>query len=92
MAERTRFRAACTTRRSGQALRAALAVVMSAFAASMRDIPIAAVIAGLVAVTAAAGAVTGWCPADLLSRRVTTGDDASGGHGFPEALQHIELS
>lgn len=62
---------------------------IGAFALSTLEQPWCAVPAAICSVLLGVGAITGWCPTDLLSRG-TADTSEPNSLGYPEALQKIE--
>ena len=84
---RTVTRRACAVTRGERGIRAVIAVFVGAFALNQLEQPWYAVPAGAAAVLVAIGAITGWCPPDLLGRaRAETEPNAL---GYPEARQPL---
>ncbi|WP_438854182.1 YgaP family membrane protein [Agromyces sp. M3QZ16-3] len=77
----------CAVGRGERALRGVIAVFLGAFALSNLDNPWCAIPAGICSTFLAIGAITGWCPTDLLSRSA----DATEPNllGYPEARREL---
>ncbi len=78
----------CAVRPADRVVRAGAAVLAATFALTMTAQPWCAVPAGVCSVLLAVGAVTGWCPTDLLRRRreeVATND-----LGYADARRTID--
>jgi hypothetical protein len=79
---RWRFTRVCAVTRGERAFRAAMAVFVGAFAVSVSE--------NLwCAIPAAVGAITGWCPTNLLPTREARAEQNA--LGFPEARQRIDV-
>lgn len=85
--------AACSVTPTDRAMRALAAVVLAAFSASMWSTNLlCAVPAATCSFFLVVGAVTGWCPTQLLRRVAQHGDaPVPTALGFPEALQDLDL-
>lgn len=77
----------CAVSRGERGIRAVIAVFVGAFALNQVDDPWFAIPAGLAAVLIAIGAITGWCPPDLLGR--TRAETEPNALGYPEARQPL---
>ena len=77
----------CAVSRGERGIRAVIAVFLAAFALNNLDNLWCAVPAGVCATLLAVGAVTGWCPTDLLGR--TPGATEPNALGYPEARQAL---
>lgn len=77
----------CAVGRGERGIRAVIAVFVGAFALNHLDDPWFAVPAGVAAVLLAIGAITGWCPPDLLGR--TRAETEPNALGYPEARQPL---
>ena len=75
----------CAVGRGERGVRAVIAVVLAAFALSNLDNLWCAIPAGVCAAFLVLGAITGWCPTDLLDR--AQGGTESNALGYPEARQ-----
>ncbi|MGZ8804330.1 MAG: YgaP family membrane protein [Microbacterium sp.] len=84
-----RWTRVCAVSRTERAFRAAASVFLAAFALSMPDNLWCAIPAGVCSALLMVGAVTGWCPTNLLPRRVD--DTAPNALGIPEARQRIDV-
>jgi hypothetical protein len=77
----------CAVGRGERGIRAVIAVFLAAFALDNLDNPWCAIPAGVCATFLAIGAITGWCPTDLLARTPTETD--ANALGYPEARQQL---
>jgi hypothetical protein len=68
----TRRAPRCAVTRGERVGRAAASIFVGAFSLSMLDNPWCAIPAGACAVLLMVGAITGWCPSDLLRPREAT--------------------
>lgn len=73
--------------RGERGIRAVIAVFPAAFALDNLDTPWCAIPAGVCATFLAIGAITGWCPTDLVARTPTETD--ANALGYPEARQQL---
>lgn len=76
----------CHVSRSDRVVRAVLAVVLASFATST-DTLWCAIPAGLCATFLIVGAITGWCPTDLLRRPEPQRENA---FGYPDARDAVD--
>lgn len=90
MPERRTVRA-CATSPADRVVRGIAALFVGAFALSMIGQPWCAIPAGICSILLAVGAITGWCPADLLRTRQaeTVGQNTL---GYADARQHIDIT
>ena len=81
--------ASCARRPSERLLMGVASIVLAAFALSALDQPWCAIPAGVCATFLLIGAVTGWCPTQLLA----SGENAAPANtwGYAEARQHIDI-
>lgn len=77
----------CAVSRGERGIRAVIAVFLAAFALDNLDTPWCAIPAGVCATFLAIGAITGWCPTDLVARTPTETD--ANALGYPEARQQL---
>ncbi|GAA1055262.1 hypothetical protein GCM10017608_30990 [Agromyces luteolus] len=77
----------CAVSRGERVLRGVIAVLLAAFAASNLDNLWCAIPAGICSTFLAIGAVTGWCPTDLLSRSAV--ETEPNVLGYPEARREL---
>lgn len=89
MADRGRRPAACATSPGERIVRGVGALVMGGIAASTATNPWCAIPAAVCAAFLMIGAITGWCPTNLLTRRPTPAEANT--LGYPEAPQKIDL-
>lgn len=81
----------CATSPADRVVRAIAAVFVGVFAFSMIDQFWCAIPAGVCSILLAIGAITGWCPTDLLRpRAVETAPQNM--FGYAEARQHIDIT
>ncbi|WP_400994407.1 DUF2892 domain-containing protein [Agromyces sp. GXQ0307] len=78
---------ACAVSRGERVLRGVIAVFLAAFAASNLENLWCAIPAGICATFLAIGAITGWCPTDLLTRSAATTEPNV--LGYPEARREL---
>lgn len=78
---------ACTVDRGERVVRGVIALVLAAFAVSSLDTLWCAIPAAACAGFLMVGAITGWCPTDLLVR--TSGGVEPNDLGYPEAPQQL---
>ncbi|MBM7827063.1 YgaP family membrane protein [Microbacterium aurum] len=81
----------CAVSPAGRVVRAIAAVLVGAFALSMTGQPWCAIPAGICATLLAIGAITGWCPTDLL-RTPQAETVEQNTLGFTDARQHIDIT
>lgn len=90
MTDRPAHRArACATTPTDRIIRGVVAVFAAAFSLSQLDNLWCAIPAATCAVLLTIGAITGWCPTDLLRPRTETG--AMNALGYPEARQRVDI-
>lgn len=77
----------CAVSRGERGVRAVIAVFLAAFALNNPDNLWCAIPAGVCATFLAIGAITGWCPTDLLAR--TPSDTDANALGYPEARRQL---
>ncbi|MGR2753381.1 YgaP family membrane protein [Agromyces arachidis] len=77
----------CAVSRGERGIRAVIAVFLGAFALGNLDNLWCAIPAGICAAFLAIGAITGWCPTDLLAR--TPDESDANTLGYPEARQPL---
>lgn len=81
----------CAVTRAERVVRAVVSVIVGSFALSTLDNLWCAIPAGVCSILLMVGAITGWCPTNLLSSpprnkpTTATGND----FGIPEATQHL---
>lgn len=81
----------CAVSPADRVVRAIAAVFVGAFALSMTDQPWCAIPAGICSTLLAVGAITGWCPTDLLrTRQAETVEQNT--LGYTDARQHIDIT
>ncbi len=81
----------CAVSPADRVVRAIAAVLVGAFALSMTDQPWCAIPAGICSILLAVGAITGWCPTDLLrTRQAETVEQNT--LGYTDARQHIDIT
>ncbi|RQP09146.1 MAG: DUF2892 domain-containing protein [Microbacteriaceae bacterium] len=87
----SRTRRSCATSPVDRVVRAIAAVIVGAFALSMIGQLWCAIPAGFCSVLLAIGAITGWCPTDLLpTRQAETVEQNT--LGYTDARQHIDIT
>lgn len=79
--------AACATTPGERVTRGVLSIVVAGIAASMAANPWCAIPAAICSVFLMIGAITGWCPTDLVTRRRPSAPNT---FGYPEALQPLD--
>jgi hypothetical protein len=84
-----RWTRVCAVSRTERVFRAAASVFLAAFSLSMTDNLWCAIPAGVCSALLMVGAVTGWCPSNLLPRRID--DTAPNTLGIPESRQRIDV-
>jgi len=77
----------CAVSRGERVIRGTIAVFLAAFAASSLENLWCAIPAGICATFLAIGAVTGWCPTDLVSRAAA--ETEPNVLGYPEARRRL---
>ena len=77
----------CAVGRGERGIRAVIAVFLAAFALNNLDNLWCAIPAGTCSAFLAIGAITGWCPTDLVRR--TPDEAAPNALGYPEARQPL---
>lgn len=77
----------CAVGRGERGIRAVIAVFLAAFALNNLDNLWCAIPAGICSVFLAIGAITGWCPTDLLGRTADVTEPNA--LGYPEARQPL---
>lgn len=81
----------CAVSPADRIVRAIAAVLVGAFALSMTGQPWCAIPAGVCSILLAVGAITGWCPTDLLrTRQAETVEQNT--LGYTDARQHIDIT
>lgn len=81
----------CAVSPADRVVRAIAAVLVGAFALSMTGQPWCAIPAGICSILLAVGAITGWCPTDLLrTRQAETVEQNT--LGYTDARQHIDIT
>lgn len=81
----------CAVSSADRVARAIAAVFVGAFALSMIGQPWCAIPAGICAILLAVGAITGWCPTDLLrTRQAETVEQNT--LGYADARHHIDIT
>ncbi len=81
----------CVTSPADRIVRGVAALLVGAFALSVAGQPWCAVPAGIWSLLLAVGAITGWCPTDLLRARESEAIERNT-LGYPEARRHVDLS
>ena len=80
---------ACATTPTDRIVRGVVAVFAAAFSLNQLDNLWCAIPAATCAVLLTIGAITGWCPTDLLRR--PTAPEATNALGYPEARQRVDV-
>ena len=80
----------CTTSPVDRVVRGIVAVFVGAFGLSMTGQPWCAIPAGICSILLAIGAITGWCPTDLLRTRQAETAPRNA-PGYAEARQKIDI-
>ena len=82
---------ACATSPADRIVRGIAALFVGAFALSMTGQPWCAIPAGVCSILLAVGAITGWCPTNLLrTRQAETVEQNT--LGYADARQHIDIT
>lgn len=82
--------ARCAVTRADRVSRGIAAAILAATILVVEPVLWCAIPAAICATLLTVGAVTGWCPTDLLPSRRSAGS-APNGLGLPEALQDFDL-
>lgn len=83
--------ASCAVSVTDRVVRGVAAVIVGAVAVSMISQPWCAIPAGICSIMLAVGAITGWCPTDVLRTRHTKPVELNT-LGYAEARQHIDVT
>ena len=77
----------CSSSRTDRVVRGIVSIMLAGFALSTLDNLWCAIPAGVCATFLMIGAVTGWCPTDLLNRQAP--NSTPNAFGFPEAKDSL---